>query len=136
MTAKQFLQAPSPFEINKVAVGDCRKLILDLPDDSVDVVVTSPPYWGQRTSEGTGVEDDPREYVQSLVEIFEAMLPKLTEESTVWINIGDAYNTPVNWRPTDHTYSTLGADQMGLDPSNSAYSKPRHKRKAFIDSDE
>ena len=57
MTVATFETSTSPFDLNRVAVGDCRKLIVDLPDDSVDVVVTSPPYWGQRTSEGTGVEE-------------------------------------------------------------------------------
>jgi DNA modification methylase len=49
-----------PFPLGAVTQGDCRKLLLDLPDESVDVVVTSPPYWGQRTSDGNGVEADPR----------------------------------------------------------------------------
>lgn len=122
-----------PFPINQVTRGDCRKLVLDLPDDSVDVLVTSPPYWGQRMSEGTGVEDDPRVYVDELRELFRSLLPKMKREGIVWLNIGDAYNTPVNWREQDHAYSSLGPDAAGLDASNSAYTKPRHKRKAYID---
>ncbi|GAB2469309.1 DNA-methyltransferase [Jatrophihabitans fulvus] len=122
-----------PFPLNQVTQGDARKLILDLPDESVDVLVTSPPYWGQRLSEGTGVEDDPRQYVVELRELFRAFLPKLKPQGLVWINIGDAYNTPVNWRASDHSYSTLGPDASGLSPENSAYVKPRYKRRAFID---
>lgn len=124
-----------PFELNTVAEGDCRSLIAQLPDESVDVVVTSPPYWGQRLSAGTGVEDDPREYVRGLAAIFTELLPKLKPSGNVWINIGDAYNTPVNWRLDDRAYSTLGADKEGLSADNSAYVKPRHKRKAFIEKD-
>lgn len=119
--------------IRTVFEGDCRKLILDLPDESIDVLVTSPPYWGQRLSSGTGVEDDPRDYISELVTIFESVLSKLKPTGLVWINVGDAYNTPINWRGTDHTYSSLGPDKTGLDPSNSAYVKPRHKRRAFLD---
>jgi hypothetical protein len=52
-----------------------------LPDESIDVIVTSPPYWGQRTSLGHGVEDDPREYVESLVAVFATLLPKLEQAS-------------------------------------------------------
>jgi DNA modification methylase len=124
-----------PFKLNRVTEGDCRSLIAQLPDESVDVVVTSPPYWGQRLSAGTGVEDDPREYVRGLVAIFTELLPKLKPSGNVWINIGDAYNTPVNWRLDDRAYSTLGANKKGLSAENSAYVKPRHKRKAFIDKD-
>jgi DNA modification methylase len=119
--------------LQRVFEGDCRKLILDLPDESIDVLVTSPPYWGQRLSLGNGIEDDPREYVEELVSVFEAFLPKLKETGIVWINIGDAYNTPINWQVNDYVYSSLGPERAGLDPSNSAYVKPRHKRKAFVD---
>jgi DNA modification methylase len=104
-----------------------------LPDESVDVLVTSPPYWGQRLSSGTGTEDDPREYLNFLAQVFKSFLPKLKPQGIVWINLGDAYNTPVNWRLDDRKYSTLGADKNGLADNNSAYTKPRAKRRAFLD---
>ena len=122
-----------PFELNRVHQGDCKALIGDLPDESIDVVVTSPPYWGQRLSKGMGTEEDPRDYVRELAEIFQGLLPKMKPEGIVWINLGDSYNTPVNWRLEDHTYSSLGADREGLKETNSAYVKPRAKRKAFLD---
>lgn len=122
-----------PFPINAVTAGDSRKLIDRLPDNSIDILVTSPPYWGQRMSQGTGVESDPRVYVEELRQLFQAVLPKMKKTGICWINIGDAYNTPVNWRADDHAYSSLGPDSAGLDANNSAYVKPRHKRKAFID---
>jgi DNA modification methylase len=125
-----------PFPLNAVTPGDCRKLILDLPDESVDIVVTSPPYWGQRTSEANGVEPDPRRYLAALTEIFATMLPKLKRSGIAWINLGDAYNTPVNWRQEDRAYSTLGPGRSGLHPDNSAYTKPRYRRRAFVDTGE
>lgn len=124
-----------PFALNRVAHGDCVRLIGELPDVSIDVVVTSPPYWGQRMTEGMGDEEDPRDYVAALTSVFARLLPKLKPSAIVWINIGDAYNTPVNWRRDDHIYSTLGAEKNGLSADNSAYIKPRAKRREFIDSD-
>jgi DNA modification methylase len=121
-----------PYVLNTVVEGDCLELIQRLPDASVDVLVTSPPYWGQRTSAGNGVEEDPRNYVHALTNIFTSLLPKLKPEGLVWINLGDAYNTPVNWRLDDRAYSSLGPDKVGLNPENSAYTKPRAKRKAYI----
>jgi DNA modification methylase len=121
------------FELNSVTLGDCRKLVLDLPDDSIDVVVTSPPYWGQRLSEGNGVESDPRHYVAELRELFAALMPKIKPAGLVWMNLGDAYNTPINWREGDHAYSSLGPDSNGLPATNSAYTKPRHRRRAYLD---
>ncbi len=119
-------------ELDTVHRGDCNELIKQLPDNSVDVLVTSPPYWGQRTSKGAGVEDDPREYLEFMADTFSHFLPKLKQDGIIWINIGDAYNTPVNWKEGDYIYSSLGADKEGLDPNNSAYKKNRAKRKAFI----
>lgn len=127
--------AVGPFKLNKAHMGDCLELIPQLPDDSIDIVVTSPPYWGQRHSQGTGVEEDPRDYVRFLTDVFLGLLPKLKPGGIVWINIGDAYNTPVNWREDDRQFSTLGHEKNGLAAHNSAYTKPRMKRKAFIKKD-
>ena len=125
-----------PYPIDAVALGDCRLLIPGLPDESIDVVVTSPPYWGQRTSAGNGIEPDPRSYLTSLTEVFAALLPKLKSTGILWVNIGDAYNTPVNWRPQDRAYSTLGPAGTGLGEANSAYTKPRYRRRAFVTDEE
>lgn len=124
-----------PFALNTVIEGDCVELIAQLPEASIDVLVTSPPYWGQRHSQGMGAEDSPRDYLMLLKRVFLAFLPKLKPQGVVWINMGDAYNTPVNWRLDDRKYSTLGADKSGLAADNSAYTKPRVKRRAFIDRD-
>lgn len=123
------------FKLNQVHQGDCLDLINKLPDSSVDVVVTSPPYWGQRTSSGTGTEEDPRAYLDFLSNVFANLAAKLKPEGILWINLGDAYNTPINWREDDRKYSTLGADKAGLSADNSAYVKPRAKRKPFLSND-
>ena len=121
--------------LNKIICGDSLTVMKDMPDNCIDVIVTSPPYWGQRGSPGIGSEADPREYIAALVEILAECVRCLKPSGTLWLNIGDAYNTPINWREDDHRYSTLGADGNGLDPSNSAYTKKRGSRRAFIDAD-
>jgi DNA modification methylase len=130
-------EAPVPSEIpvgnTEVYLGDCLDLIPRLPDSSIDIVVTSPPYWGQRESAGTGTEADPREYLAFLRKVFESIHPKLKGEGIIWINMGDSYNTPVNWGEKDYKYSSLGPDRNGFKPENAAYTKPRYQRKAFID---
>ena len=121
------------FKLNSVVEGDSLELISHLPDNSIDILVTSPPYWGQRVSHGIGTEEDPRCYLAFLENVFISFLPKLKQHGIVWINMGDAYNTPVNWRIDDRNYSSLGSDKNGLDKNNSAYIKPRAKRKAYIE---
>ena len=124
------------FALNQVVIGDCLSLIPQLPDRSIDIVVTSPPYWGQRRDGGMGVIPDPRLYLNGLSEVFCAILSKLKPHGILWINMGDAYNTPVNWRVEDYKYSSLGGQfKRQLNSSNSAYTKPREKREAFIDSE-
>lgn len=127
------VQKIGDYELDRVVEGDCLQLMPGLPDESVDILVTSPPYWGQRTSNGTGTEEDPREYLGFLRDVFKSFLPKMKTKGVTWINIGDAYDTPVNWGLDDRKYSSLGPDKNGLSPNNSAYIKPRAKRKAFID---
>ena len=124
------------FALNRVAIGDCLNLIPKLPNQSIDIVVTSPPYWGQRLDGGIGVIPDPRLYLKCLSEVFLAILGKLKPHGILWINMGDAYNTPVNWRLEDYKYTSLGGElKRQLNSSNSAYTKPREKRKAFTDSE-
>lgn len=116
-----------------VRQGDCRQLIEQLPDESIDIVVTSPPYWGQRMSADIGTEADPRTYITSLAGVFSAIHPKLKSSGIVWLNLGDSYNTAVNWdEESSRKYSRLGR-ATGLSADNSAYTKPRFGRKPYIE---
>jgi DNA modification methylase len=124
-----------PFSVDRVTRGDCLALAAKLPDASVDVVVTSPPYWGQRAGLGIGGEADPRAYLAHLGAVFAGLLPKLKPRGVAFINLGDAYDTPMNWKEDDRAYSTLGPDRAGLSAANTAYTKPRGRRRAFIDRD-
>ncbi len=121
--------------LDQVHHADCLTALKEIPSDSFDVVVTSPPYWGQRESCGLGTEADPREYVRNLTEVLAETMRCLKPSGTLWLNIGDAYNTPINWRESDLAYSSLGPQGNGLPPTNSAYTKKRGRRRAFIDKD-
>jgi DNA modification methylase len=135
-TAAQFQLTPKctlgPWRLN--AVHNCEALaaLKQVPSDGFDVTVTSPPYWGQRESQGLGCEPDPREYVAKLVAILAETMRCLKPSGTLWLNIGDSYNTPINWSETDYHYSTLGEDRNGFAPTNQAYAKKRGSRRAFI----
>ncbi len=65
-----------------------------LPPESVQTVVTSPPYYGLRDYgvEGQiGLEATPEEYVAKLVEVFRGIRQVLRPDGTVWLNLGDSY---------------------------------------------
>lgn len=121
------------WKLNTVHNADCLEGLRQLPDDCIDITVTSPPYWGQRGDEGVGLEEDPREYVKNLTEIFVEVMRVTKPHGLLWLNIGDAYNTPINWRYEDYKYSTLGSEGNGLAKDNSAYTKKRGGRRAFIE---
>lgn len=120
-------------ESNTIYNMDCLTGLRQMDDNSVDVCVTSPPYWGQRGDDGIGTECDPRDYIANLSKILLEVMRVLKPEGVLWLNIGDSYNTPINWSFEDHVHSTLGADKKGLSITNSAYTKNRGSRRAFID---
>ena len=76
--------------------GDVLKELRKLPSNSVDCVVTSPPYWQLRDYgfEGQlGLEEDPRSFIRNLVRVFRQVRRVLKDEGTLWVNMGDAHVT-------------------------------------------
>ena len=82
-----------------ILFGDCRETLSQI-DEKVRMCVTSPPYYGLRNygdeSNQIGQEDTPEEYIQNLVNIFRSVRNCLTDDGTLWVNIGDSY---YNYRP-------------------------------------
>lgn len=86
-------------------VGDALDSLSQLPAGSVNTVLTSPPYWAVRDygHEGQlGLESEVEDYVERLVKIFREVHRTLTDDGTVWLNIGDTYynrSVTVNGKP-------------------------------------
>jgi len=80
--------------INKVICGDSLEVLKQMPDEFVDCVITSPPYWGLRDYgvEGQlGLEPTFQEYIKKLCDIFDEVKRVLKKEGTCWVNLGDTY---------------------------------------------
>jgi len=80
---------------NKIIEGDCLEVLKTLPDESVDMVMTSPPYWALRDYgvEGQlGLEPTFQEYINKLCDIFDEVKRVLKKEGTCWVNMGDTYS--------------------------------------------
>ncbi|MFN4294727.1 MAG: DNA-methyltransferase [Thermoflexales bacterium] len=78
----------------RVLIGDSRELLANLPAESIQCCVTSPPYWGLRDYEHPaqiGAEPSPEQYVAHLVEVFRGVWRALRKDGTLWLNIGDGY---------------------------------------------
>ena len=81
-------------ELNKIYNMDCLEGLKQLPDNSINCCVTSPPYWGLRDYgvEGQlGLESTPEEYVAKMVEIFREVRRVLRDDGVVFLNLGDSY---------------------------------------------
>ncbi|NCA90817.1 MAG: site-specific DNA-methyltransferase [Gammaproteobacteria bacterium] len=76
--------------------GDALTVLRRLPATSVRCVVTSPPYWGLRDygiAEQIGLEASMHQFINRLVAIFTEVKRVLTEDGTLWLNIGDGYTS-------------------------------------------
>ena len=78
----------------KVYCGDVLESLRKLPDEYVQCVVTSPPYWGLRdygVKGQLGLEPAPEEYTANMVKVFRDVWRVLRPDGVVWLNLGDSY---------------------------------------------
>ena len=85
-----------------ILFGDCRETLSTLKAQITTGIakrprmcVTSPPYYGLRDYGGEenqiGQEESPEEYVEEMVKVFRSVRDVLTDDGTLWLNIGDSY---------------------------------------------
>lgn len=77
-----------------ISCGDTLELIKTVPEQSIDLLVTSPPYWAKRVYNGEGEigsEATPELYVECLAGFFDTLRPYLKPGANVFINLGDTY---------------------------------------------
>lgn len=75
--------------------GDARTVLATLSDQSVDCIVTSPPYYGLRdygVDGQIGAEESPADFVGALVAVFREARRVLADDGTLWLNLGDSYS--------------------------------------------
>jgi len=97
---------------NTIIYGDVYSGINSLEDNSISVVITSPPYWKQRDYgfEGQiGQEETLEEYIGKLIAIFRLLKNKLKDNGVFFLNIGDKY------------IQRYGKSYLGLIPYKLAY---------------
>lgn len=78
----------------KILTGDALTKLRTLPDQYVNTWITSPPYWGLRNygvDGQLGMEHTPEEYVEKMVEVFREARRTLTDDGTLWLNLGDTW---------------------------------------------
>lgn len=81
-------------EVNKILNGDALTHLKELPSESINCVMTSPPYWALRDYgiEGQlGLEPTFDEFINKLCDIFDEVKRVLRKDGTCWVNLGDTY---------------------------------------------
>ena len=92
-------------EIHKTHVGDCVELVEGLEDSSIDLIITSPPYYNSqhKYQRGSGFHytRDIGEPLYSIEDFFEKAYAKLKDDAMVCLNIGFSYGETGVMRPYD-----------------------------------
>jgi DNA modification methylase len=97
-----------------ILIGDVRERLKELPDQSVNCCVTSPPYWGLRDygNDGQiGLEQTPDAFIAELVSVFSEVKRVLRDDGTLWLNIGDSY---ASFRDGKATPDTTRGTSLGI----------------------
>ena len=82
-------------ETNIIHVGDNIFHLTNIPDASVDMCVTSPPYYNLRdykNSSQIGAENTVNDFVENLCKVFDEVKRILKPTGSCWVNIGDTYD--------------------------------------------
>ena len=82
-------------ETNIIHVGDNLFHLTNIPDASVDMCVTSPPYYNLRdykNSSQIGAENTVNDFVENLCKVFDEVKRILKPTGSCWVNIGDTYD--------------------------------------------
>lgn len=113
---------------SRILVGDAETVLATLPAASCRMCVTSPPYWGLRDyglsrEEQIGAEDSLQDYIARLVRVFDQVRRVLTEDGTLWLNLGNSYTSGNRtWRAADRKNP---AREMDYRPPTPAGLKPK-----------
>jgi DNA modification methylase len=81
-------------QINRVYNEPCLDTLKKMSDNTIDCVITSPPYWQLRNygyEEQWGLEPTFQQYLENLWKLMDEIYRVLKDEGTCWINLGDTY---------------------------------------------
>ncbi len=106
--------------------GDAREILAEIPPESIQCCITSPPYYGLRKYDGEqniawsdgqkcafGLERDVQSYVKHTVDILESIKKVLRKDGVVFWNIGDSYNGSGGCHKANHKNDTGFQGKLG-----------------------
>ena len=110
-------------DVSRVQIIRGNALALPLADDSVDLVVTSPPYFGLRSyqdggehySGQIGDEPTPAEFVDALIAATAEMMRVVKPSGSIWVNLGDKYASTSTPGPQSQNTTMTGGRHKGVE---------------------
>jgi DNA modification methylase len=99
--------------------GDALTILRELPSESVQCCITSPPYLGLRNygvAGQIGLEETPEAHIEALLSVFREVRRVLRNDGTLWLNYGDTYSfsgDKRNWQPHGKQLSNTASIQAG-----------------------
>ncbi|MGC8567572.1 MAG: DNA methyltransferase [Caldisphaera sp.] len=79
--------------IDKLICGDSTSILKQFPDNSINLIITSPPYFRQREYAGgeIGAEHNINSYLDAILEVFHECVRIIKEDGSIVFNMGDKY---------------------------------------------
>lgn len=115
----------------EIRVGSNLELLPEIPERSVQVCCTSPPYFALRkylpkdhpdAAHEIGTEDTPEAYIERLVRVFRGVRRALRDDGVCWVNLGDSYANDTKWgggTSGKHVKSLHGSTGIGRQKTSS-----------------
>ena len=112
---------------NDIHTGDAGETLAELPESSVHMVMTSPPYFGLRdygVDGQIGLEDEVDEYITELVDAFREVRRVLRPDGSAWLNLGDSYDGGKNKMLVPHRVAIALQDDGWIVRNDVTWTKP------------
>ena len=112
---------------NDIHTGDAVDTLAELPESSVHMVMTSPPYFGLRdygVDGQIGLEESLDEYITELVGVFREVRRVLRPDGSAWLNLGDSYDGGKNKMLVPHRVAIALQDDEWIVRNDVTWAKP------------
>jgi DNA modification methylase len=96
--------------VNDIHEGDAAEVLAELPESSVHMAMTSPPYFGLRdygVDGQIGLEDNLQEYIEDLLDVAEQLRRVLRPDGSWWLNLGDSFAGSWGAQSKDETSNNI-----------------------------
>lgn len=113
--------------VNDIHQGDAKETMREMPESSVHMVMTSPPYFGLRDygEDGQiGLEDSLDGYIRELVDVGNEIRRVLRDDGSWWLNLGDSYGRDKQKQLVPHRVAIALQDAGWIVRNDAVWAKP------------